>query len=143
MIHQLIYASKASASFKEHDLTDILARSRKNNQRDGLTGILVYANRSFLQVLEGELSVVKRRYEFISQDPRHEWVLKLRQAFVPERNFPDWSMGLHRTEPGDGVFEALYLFQSTEDVLANSTECSDALLSSLGSFAKLHFNAAA
>lgn len=143
MICQLIYASIASSSFKREDLSEILSAAQRNNKREGLTGILVYANSSFLQVLEGTPDAVYDRFSIISQDHRHEWVFKLREGMVKTRDFPNWSMGLHECTHGDPVFETMTEIQSADDILARTEQCSDALLSSIDQFAKLHFGKAA
>lgn len=143
MVYQLIYASIASASFNREDLSDILAKAQHNNQRDNLTGILVFAGTSFLQVLEGERETVLRRFKIIEKDYRHEWVFKLREATIRKRNFENWSMGLYDSQPGENIYDAISIFNSKRDVLSQTKDCSEALLSSLDSFADLHFSKAA
>lgn len=46
-LRQLIYASAATERFDESTLDSLLERSRTNNARRGLTGILLYHERSF------------------------------------------------------------------------------------------------
>lgn len=143
MIFQLIYASIASSRFKRCELDDILALARRNNERDDLSGVLIYANSSFLQVLEGPYANVINRFESISRDDRHEWIFRLREGMVKSRNFPNWSMGLHECAEGDQMSDAISIFKSTADVLGVTQDSSDALVSTLNSFAKMHFRDAA
>ena len=89
-LYQLIYCSHMAASLDE--TPRILAVSRANNARDGLTGALLQKDGLFAQVLEGPLSAVERTFERIQCDARHDGVVVLRFAEVAERAFSEWSM---------------------------------------------------
>lgn len=78
------------------ELEDILRESRENNSQQGLTGMLLYYDGAFMQLLEGPEQAVRQMYARISQDPRHRRIISLLEEYVPERSFPDWSMGFHR-----------------------------------------------
>lgn len=54
--------------------------------------MLVYADGSFLQVLEGDFLAVEEVMERVSDDPRHTNMLTLVDRQVEEREFADWSM---------------------------------------------------
>jgi hypothetical protein len=72
MLYQLAYTSFSRLPVQEATLSDILGVSRRNNSRDEITGILMYADRTFFQVLEGEQSAVEDcYYKQILNDPRH------------------------------------------------------------------------
>jgi hypothetical protein len=90
---QLIYRSAASAPFSERELTNLLQRARDNNAQFGLTGLLLYENGSFLQVLEGEREPLLAVYGRILKDPRHQRVTKLLEQELDKRRFGDWQMG--------------------------------------------------
>jgi hypothetical protein len=92
------YASAASAPFTGDALGDLLIKARSNNARHGITGILLYHQDSFFQVLEGPLAEVGKIYQGISEDPRHVKIVKLIQEPIGERSFADWTMGLGRME---------------------------------------------
>ena len=93
MFH-LTYASSAAQDFSKADLNELLAQCRENNAKLGLTGMLLYKDGNFMQVLEGEEGVVREVYAKISTDPRHTGEILLHQGPLEERQFPDWSMGL-------------------------------------------------
>jgi hypothetical protein len=80
------------------ELEEILKKSRENNTRLGLTGMLLYYEGAFMQVLEGSEETVRGLYTRIGLDPRHHLITLLLTEYVPERNFPDWSMGYHRLQ---------------------------------------------
>jgi Sensors of blue-light using FAD len=92
-MQQIIYSSAAVKDLNEVELSRILLSSRKNNRALGVTGILLYHEGSFLQVLEGEEKKVKSLYDRIHKDPRHRRILILLQRSIDVPQFEDWSMG--------------------------------------------------
>jgi hypothetical protein len=90
---QLIYQSAARGRFGPQELTELLKRARDNNAQRGLTGMLLYDDGSFLQVLEGERDPVLEVYTRILKDPRHDSITKLLEREADERTFGDWQMG--------------------------------------------------
>jgi hypothetical protein len=95
------YASAATAPLAGDALGDLLLKARSNNARANLTGMLVYHDDSFFQVLEGPPAAVEDAYLRISEDPRHCKIIKLIQEPVEERSFADWTMGLGSAERSD------------------------------------------
>jgi len=93
MFTRLIYVSAARQPFTQDDLRQLLEQFRERNHARGLTGILVYQEGSFIQVLEGPAESVDSTYERIRQDPRHSDVRLLSRQGVDERTFGDWKMG--------------------------------------------------
>ncbi len=69
---QLIYSSAAVEAFTPAQLHGLLLSSRKNNEAKNISGILIYHDVSFLQVLEGEAQAVLNLFERIQQDLRHK-----------------------------------------------------------------------
>lgn len=89
----LVYASVAEQKFTEEELLALLAEARAKNAPLGITGLLLYHDGSFLQLLEGPEDVVRALYEKIEHDPRHFRTEILAQEPIAERAFPDWAMG--------------------------------------------------
>jgi calcineurin-like phosphoesterase family protein len=77
----------------QDDLMAILKTSRKNNKPRNITGLLLYRDGHFLQVLEGPEHAVKELYEVIKQDERHQNVKTLMEGDKTLRDFGDWEMG--------------------------------------------------
>jgi Sensors of blue-light using FAD len=96
---EVVYASAGSQPFSSSQLIDLLAKARTNNQALGVTGLLLYHGGSFLQVLEGEDSVVSSLFEKIAKDPRHNRCIVIKRSTVTERSFADWSMGFAEVSP--------------------------------------------
>ncbi len=95
---QLIYVSDLIGD-KESEIPAILKSSVRNNSKDGITGMLLYAGGNFLQVLEGESDAVKATYDRICLDPRHRNTIVLTNEDVKERHFSNWSMGYRQLGP--------------------------------------------
>ena len=89
----LIYASSAVAEFSPSELVDLLKSCHESNAKLGVTGMLLYKDGNFMQAIEGDEDVVRDLYARISLDPRHRGMMTLLAESVPERQFPDWSMG--------------------------------------------------
>ena len=73
-------------------LETILAGSRRNNPRAGVTGALMFNNGCFAQVLEGPRPAVESIFERIQNDARHGDVSLLFFETVERRTFAGWSM---------------------------------------------------
>ncbi|WP_103334276.1 BLUF domain-containing protein [Pseudotabrizicola formosa] len=93
MLHHLAYASAAPEPVCPARLADLLDVSVRNNTRDGISGVLLYHDQSFFQVLEGERQAVEQCYMRILGDSRHSGVLRLWSQRVEERVFSHWAMG--------------------------------------------------
>lgn len=92
----LVYASRAADNFSETDLIDILKLARLENGKTGVTGVLIYHNGYFLQMLEGDFSIINTLfYEHICKDTRHNNIATLFQEYKPKRDFPNWNMGFY------------------------------------------------
>jgi hypothetical protein len=93
IMFRLLYVSSAIKPFSKSELADLLVVSRVNNSQYDITGMLLYKDGNFLQVLEGEEAAVRKLYEKISCDPRHTDRSVLFDEEIAEPLFRDWSMG--------------------------------------------------
>ena len=98
MLSKLIYASQAVRPCSESDLESLLVAARRHNASHGLSGLLLYANQSFLQILEGELDELTVLYERIATDARHTRLRLLVSAPISTRKFACWSMGFEQID---------------------------------------------
>ena len=90
---QLIYVSAALKLFAPAELRELLRLARIKNQRLDVTGMLLYHQGSFLQVLEGPAAAVNPLLETIEEDQRHNKLMLLLRREIEARNFADWKMG--------------------------------------------------
>jgi hypothetical protein len=110
---QLLYVSNTSRDTPQPVLDDILAVARRNNPALGVTGMLLYVDGGFLQVLEGAGEVLEKLYAKIAADKRH-WNAQILLKRRSPRAFGDWSMGFHRPSPS----EQRELFQISNGAIA-------------------------
>lgn len=98
-MHYLIYVSQATKPMSTAELSEILEKSRTYNDKDGITGLLVYKYNpddhrgNFMQLLEGPEEAVRSAFKRICDDKRHHTKIMLEDGVIAERNFADWSMG--------------------------------------------------
>lgn len=90
---QLVYVSSATTPFSKAELLELLTKSRTKNSALGITGMLLYKDGNFMQMLEGEDGAVHRLFETISKDPRHHNSIVLIDEPAETAYFADWSMG--------------------------------------------------
>lgn len=89
----LAYISVPLRRFPPDELRDLLAISRRNNVRLGITGMLLYKGGNFMQALEGPEASVRALQEKIGRDPRHRSMITVLDTWTDYRQFADWSMG--------------------------------------------------
>ncbi|GJM28956.1 MAG: hypothetical protein DHS20C17_15910 [Cyclobacteriaceae bacterium] len=92
-MYYLVYVSSAVKPFTPRGLKKLLIHCRDNNIENGVTGILLYLEGKFVQILEGKREVVKDLYEKIKRDRRHKEVSRILEGPMVSRNFPNFSMG--------------------------------------------------
>jgi hypothetical protein len=95
-LYQIIYASAATRPIEEEELLAMLKLAREKNTRNGITGMLLHCDGSFIQVLEGPKDRVMDLLRVIRQDPRHSRLAVLFEGPIKNRSFSQWSMGFNR-----------------------------------------------
>lgn len=89
----LCYTSIAAHLMTHDELLALLEQSRINNAKRNVTGMLLYMDGCFFQVLEGERAIVDQLYAKIGNDKRHLSVMKLIEEPLQKRSFNKWTMG--------------------------------------------------
>jgi len=98
-IHNIVYCSQAAQHIDKESIDHIIATSKHNNSRLGITGLLVFGSGFFFQWLEGPEDNVTSLFKIISADPRHSNVVLLtKEDEFRERLFPNWDMELVKAE---------------------------------------------
>ncbi|HEY0238867.1 MAG TPA: BLUF domain-containing protein [Friedmanniella sp.] len=126
MVFQLVYSSTAVQPVGPEVLVGLLTQSRASNARCDVTGMLLYRDGRFLQLLEGRESVVRRLFATITADERHRGVVTLSEGRRLLRQFPGWTMSFRDlaeepiTQPG---YTALF-----QEAVENVTWAVDELL---------------
>ncbi len=117
---------------RDQDLADLLAQARANNERKGITGMLLYKDGRFIQLLEGHEEPVQESFERIRKDERHTAVELLWLRYAQYRDFPDWTMGFVNADELDpttlkGYSSFLERDLRYEKFIQNSTEIHEML----------------
>lgn len=93
MIKTICYISDSL----EHECLDKLkalyVKAKSNNLTHNITGVLIYKNQNFLQVLEGEDIKVDKTFNRIKSDSRHKNIFKVINTSIDERIFEDYNFG--------------------------------------------------
>jgi hypothetical protein len=106
MLVRVLYVSRAAGPQTGTVTATILAAAQANNAAHGVSGVLCQGQGLYLQVLEGERSVVNRLYAQIVQDRRHHDVQMLSFEEISKRRYPGWSMA-HVSLPDDDAMVRL------------------------------------
>ena len=89
---QLAYSSTAHGNLASGEVFEIIETSARNNLRDDLTGMLIFANDRFFQIIEGEAAAIDGLMARLQADPRHHSIEVLHRQEIGERSFPRWRM---------------------------------------------------
>ena len=102
-MYYLVYVSYTRHPWDEVALNELLHQSRVNNNERGITGLLIYSESKFIQVLEGEKEDVITLFDRIQSDTRHYKVSIIIEGTLKKRNYPDWTMAYKSISSDDLV----------------------------------------
>ena len=91
-MYRLVYMSRPTREMDGDEADDLLHRAKNNNDRNGITGILIHDRRRYYQYLEGEEAQVEATFARISLDKRHQAIIRLKSGTINRRQFPEWAM---------------------------------------------------
>lgn len=97
-LHTIIYTSREAQFFSDDEIEDLLAGARSHNQGHDITGVLLYFDLVFFQVLEGPKQALEDLFMRIVEDPRHKDVTLQVSESISARLFPDWSMAYRKLD---------------------------------------------
>ncbi|MDF7811633.1 BLUF domain-containing protein [Hymenobacter sp. YC55] len=135
-VYQVLYHSRATSLPSEADLVDLLESSRRFNAEHQITGLLLYSEGRYVQVLEGPEADVRALYGRIKADTRHEHVVTVLEGPEPQRRFADWRMGFGQlaVSQADQVLDTIRDQAPSNGLLVNDPHL-QALLEAFGSHA--------
>lgn len=90
---QVTYISRTREPMGPEALLDLLMQCRANNEQSDITGLLLYGNETFLQVLEGDDKVVDDLVSQILEDSRHADIEVISRKAIEARDYGEWRMG--------------------------------------------------
>lgn len=138
MLTRLIYHSEnhlgAAGGRMIGDLNAIMDASNRNNQRDGITGALLFDTLWFVQILEGEREALSATLRRIMSDERHDAVTVMDAGAIDARLFGNWWMGLGllRGDSADALYARIGLPERKFNPRVMSGEQAVALAQALG-----------
>ena len=92
----IVYTSSATCELNAEDLEDLLDVSRRNNQRDSITGMLLHVEGNFMQAIEGPPDRMRDLYRRLERDQRQRGLIKLIDEPIAHRQFAGWSMAFRQ-----------------------------------------------
>ena len=92
MPYQIMYSSQATEPMTVTGLEEILRDARTGNEARNVTGVLVYVEGIFFQIVEGDRDVLRNLMASIARDSRHHSVKVFYEAEVETRAFESWRM---------------------------------------------------
>ena len=94
MLVRLLYVSKPVGPITTYVTNSILEESIVNNKEADITGVLCQGSGLYMQVIEGQRSVISALFARIMADRRHNTVEILSIEEIKQRRYGQWSMAL-------------------------------------------------
>lgn len=95
----LVYVSVASQLPRPRSIDAIVATANRVNPKLGITGMLLWSDIRFAQLIEGPADSLDLLYGRLLVDPRHHDLKLLSRWDIASRLFPDWAMASRRLNP--------------------------------------------
>ncbi len=100
MLHTVCYISNAVQLWQSDQLDILFSCAKNKNTTKNVTGLLLYSDGTFLQILEGESETVHSLFMKIKNDTRHNQITIMMDREIEQRMFKDY-------QTGSGVLEDL------------------------------------
>jgi Sensors of blue-light using FAD len=93
MLYAFVYCSRATEGVDDVEVDRIVEAAQRRSVARGITGVLVFGNGVFFQLLEGQAVQVQKLIPNLQSDPRHCDVVSLDWSEERrERLYPNWEM---------------------------------------------------
>ncbi|WP_232224010.1 BLUF domain-containing protein [Gillisia sp. CAL575] len=77
MRYAIVYVSTASNNLKDEEIQNILSSSNTWNNKNDITGLLLFSEGNFFQIIEGEKKTITELFETIQEDDRHHNIMQI------------------------------------------------------------------
>ncbi len=84
------YVSTITPDLSDVDIHKLMEFVKLKNNILNITGILIYSEGNFFQVLEGKQEVIKSIFEKIEKDPRHYNIIKMLDKEIKNNSFSEY-----------------------------------------------------
>ena len=85
--HVISYVSSANPNLSKEDVADLLKQVNNFNNSHDITGVLLYAETNFFQLIEGDENEIKSLYSHIEKDSRHFNIIKFVDKSIDRPSF--------------------------------------------------------
>ena len=92
MLSQLVYVSNRKPNCSAEEIDKIIESCKRNNPPLNITGVLLYSEKKFIQLVEGDAKLIMNLYDKIKKDPRHSNAIMISYNPITEKSFPSWHM---------------------------------------------------
>lgn len=92
ILSSLTYISRANENLSTKDLNNLLQQAEQNNRERGITGVLMFDNRYFMQTVEGSRTQINHLLSRLIADTRHYDVQLVDSREIPFRSWANWSL---------------------------------------------------
>jgi Sensors of blue-light using FAD len=92
-LYTFVYCSRAAEGVDDAEVGRIVESAQRCNFARGITGVLVFGNGVFFQLIEGPAAEIRKLIATLHCDPRHYDVVSLDWSEERrERLYPNWEM---------------------------------------------------
>lgn len=125
--YEIFHTALASKSFTEPELIEIAKSLAKRNRDLGITGSLIYNNREFIQLLEGEKESLKNLMSEVEDDTRHGNIHILWEGEIKQLGYQNYGLSKKMMPM---IKQDFHLFANPTGVISTGQQLMDELSSS-------------
>ncbi|WP_109438734.1 MULTISPECIES: BLUF domain-containing protein [Aquimarina] len=115
MRYIISYVSTVNPDISNSDISELMDYVSSHNNAINITGILIYSEGNFFQILEGKEELVKMMFERIKKDSRHYNIIKMLDKEIKKTSFTEYHSSFTVISNGSSQ-EELQLFLQKEKI---------------------------
>lgn len=93
MHYAVTYVSTASESLTTQGISELLEFSKHSNNKNDITGILLFSEGNFFQIFEGRKTKVLELYKKIKADDRHRNIIEIIAKEINKEAYDNYEAG--------------------------------------------------
>ena len=109
------YLSNASSELSHEEIENLMTDTKYFNDSNNISGILVYSDFTFFQVLEGESNMITTLFEKIKNDKRHYNVLKILEITSQNRRYYRYTTKFIVSYTNKALHELVKILENTDE----------------------------
>ena len=92
-LYSICYVSTADSTVTSENVHTVFDGIIDKNLERSITGILLFSQGNFMQIMEGELDKLSELYQAIQEDPRHHHLIEILSTPIKDRIFENYQTG--------------------------------------------------